>query len=252
MSMIIAGVAKAAALAAKVAKVAKVASTVGKVAKAASTVSKISKVAKVANKVKKVANVVGGAKNVVDKLAGPKSTPPPSGSSASDFASMKFNAGSPAKMYSPYKMKGPSLYNSPMKSKTGAKNLLKAVPNQKAYNKLSDENKKGFDKAAKKAGLPTKKSPAKDIKGTYKKVVKTVKKVVKKVKKVANKSTLTNPKSSSEHMSDMGDARMHTSYLKDINNAKTPEARKKAESNLMYKYYSEKSKKNRPNKKDRY
>ena len=161
MSMIIAGVAKAAALAAKVAKVAKVASTVGKVAKAASTVSKISKVAKVANKVKKVANVVGGAKNVVDKLAGPKSTPPPSGSSASDFASMKFNAGSPAKMYSPYKMKGPSLYNSPMKSKTGAKNLLKAVPNEKAYNKLSDENKKGFDKAAKKAGLPTKKSPAK-------------------------------------------------------------------------------------------
>jgi len=37
-----------------------------------------------------------------------------------------------------------------------AKNLLKAVPNKAAYNKLSSEDKKGFDKAAKKAGLPTK------------------------------------------------------------------------------------------------
>ena len=40
-------------------------------------------------------------------------------------------------------------------------NLLKAVPNKEAYDKLSDEDKKGFDIAAKKAGLPTKKSPAK-------------------------------------------------------------------------------------------
>lgn len=43
----------------------------------------------------------------------------------------------------------------------GAKNLLKAVPNKEAYDRLSDVNKKGFDKAAKDAGLPTKKSPAK-------------------------------------------------------------------------------------------
>ena len=49
----------------------------------------------------------------------------------------------------------------------GAKNLLKAVPDKAAYDKLSDTNKKGFDKAAKEAGLPTKKSPAKQrvIKG---------------------------------------------------------------------------------------
>ena len=37
-----------------------------------------------------------------------------------------------------------------------AKNLLKAVPNKKAYDKLSEMDKRGFDKAAKKAGLPTK------------------------------------------------------------------------------------------------
>jgi len=51
---------------------------------------------------------------------------------------------------------------SPAKAKSkAAKNLLKAVPNEKAYKKLSSTDKKGFDKAAKKAGLPTKKSPAK-------------------------------------------------------------------------------------------
>jgi len=50
---------------------------------------------------------------------------------------------------------------SPAKNKSkAAKNLLKAVPNKAAYNKLSDMDKKGFDKAAKKAGLPTKQSPA--------------------------------------------------------------------------------------------
>ena len=42
-----------------------------------------------------------------------------------------------------------------------AKNLLKAVPNKDAYNKLSDDNKAGFDKAAKKAGLPMEKTIAK-------------------------------------------------------------------------------------------
>jgi len=44
-----------------------------------------------------------------------------------------------------------------------AKNLLKAVPNKEAYNKLSNQDKKGFDKAAKEAGLPTKAGP---LKGT--------------------------------------------------------------------------------------
>jgi len=39
-------------------------------------------------------------------------------------------------------------------------NLLKVVPNQEAYNKLSDPDKKGFDAAGKKTGLPQKKSPA--------------------------------------------------------------------------------------------
>ena len=50
---------------------------------------------------------------------------------------------------------------SPAKKKTeAAKRLLKAVPNQKAYNKLSDIEKKEFNKAAKKAKLPMKKAPA--------------------------------------------------------------------------------------------
>ena len=42
-----------------------------------------------------------------------------------------------------------------------AKNLLKAVPNEDAYNKLSDIDKEGFNVAAKKAGLPTKTTIAK-------------------------------------------------------------------------------------------
>ena len=51
---------------------------------------------------------------------------------------------------------------SPMKNKNVSKaekraNLLKAVPNEEAYNKLSEANKKGFDKAGKEAGLPQKK-----------------------------------------------------------------------------------------------
>ena len=53
---------------------------------------------------------------------------------------------------SPTKMK-----KSPAKSTSkAAKNLLKAVPNKKAYDKLSEMDKRAFDKAAKKAGLPTK------------------------------------------------------------------------------------------------
>ena len=66
-------------------------------------------------------------------------------------------------MSTPYKMKGFSGYgNSPMKTNevTNAEkraNLLKVVPNQEAYDKLSDRDKKGFDKAGRAAGLPQKK-----------------------------------------------------------------------------------------------
>ena len=57
---------------------------------------------------------------------------------------------------SPTKM----MKKSPAKAKTeAAKRLLKAVPNQAAYDKLSDIEKKSFNKAAKKAKLPMKKSP---------------------------------------------------------------------------------------------
>ena len=42
------------------------------------------------------------------------------------------------------------------KYKGKSKRLLKAVPNKAAFDKLSPEDKKGFTKAAKKAGLPTK------------------------------------------------------------------------------------------------
>jgi len=72
-------------------------------------------------------------------------------------------------MSGPFKMKGSSFYghgnSSPAKITDEEKqaNLLKAVPNKEAYDKLSDEDKKGFDAAGKKVGLPTKEveSPAK-------------------------------------------------------------------------------------------
>mgnify|MGYP003658302616 FL=1 len=67
-------------------------------------------------------------------------------------------------MKTPFKMKGFSGYgNSPMKKKDLTKaekqaNLLKAVPNQAAYDALSsDEERAAFDIAAKAAGLPQKK-----------------------------------------------------------------------------------------------
>jgi len=143
-------------------------------------------------------------------------------------------------MATPFKMKGPSLYNSPMKQDTGKKVKLKDTARTGGLGKGLDI--KGYLKGEQ--GLVP------DYKG--KSTKKTVKQVKKRVKKAANKSTLTNPKGLSEHMSDQMDAKMHTSYLKDINKAKTPKAKKEAESNPMYKHYSEKSKKNRPNKKDRY
>ena len=81
----------------------------------------------------------------------------------------------------PFKMKNFSGFgNSPVKAKSdAAKNLLKAVPDKDAYEKLSDEDKKGFDKAAKKAGLPTKKSPTK-LASKNRKLKKTDKKIKKK------------------------------------------------------------------------
>ena len=63
------------------------------------------------------------------------------------------------KSSSVYKMTGFSGFgNSPVLQTKEGKNLLKAVPNKEAYNKLSNQDKKGFDKAAKEAGLPTKKA----------------------------------------------------------------------------------------------
>ena len=51
-------------------------------------------------------------------------------------------------------------YGSTKKTLMDAKaNLLKAVPNQEAYDKLSDIEKADFNKAAKKAGLPMKPKP---------------------------------------------------------------------------------------------
>ena len=71
-------------------------------------------------------------------------------------------------MRKPFKMKG---YSYPGKSpirltdEERRANLLKAVPNKEAYYKLSPEDQKGFDEAAKKVGLPTKTSPAKQFFG---------------------------------------------------------------------------------------
>ena len=66
----------------------------------------------------------------------------------------------PASEYEKRGMKKPKKKSPTKKTKKEyskeAQNLLKAVPNEKAYNKLSDADKKGFDKAAKKAGLPQK------------------------------------------------------------------------------------------------
>ena len=65
----------------------------------------------------------------------------------------------------PYKMKGSPMqrnFGAPFRDeKTKAEkraNLLKVVPNQEAYDKLSELDKKGFDKAGKEAGLPQKKA----------------------------------------------------------------------------------------------
>ena len=73
-----------------------------------------------------------------------------------NFAKKSGGGPSVMKMYG--KGKNPITFKSPMKDKKGyskeAKNLLKAVPNKEAYNKLSEKDKKGFNVAAKKYGLP--------------------------------------------------------------------------------------------------
>tara|TARA_R100000781_G_C4035802_1_gene112200 strand:+ start:191 stop:409 length:219 start_codon:yes stop_codon:yes gene_type:complete len=68
------------------------------------------------------------------------------------------------KKSSGFRMKGYTYPGSSPMTKTGyskqAENLLKAVPDEEAYNKLTEKQKKAFDKAAKKAGLPTKRVKA--------------------------------------------------------------------------------------------
>ena len=82
-----------------------------------------------------------------------------------------FNMGNPVKFNDPLRKasaegKLPPKFkkavdNAPLKKKKFSKeaqNLLKRVPNKKAYNKLSKQDQIEFDKAAKKYGLPTKKA----------------------------------------------------------------------------------------------
>ena len=66
-------------------------------------------------------------------------------------------------------------------------------------------------------------------------------KVKTKVKRKLNESTLTNPKTSTEITADRSDSKMRTSYMKDGDLE-----------NPMYKELTKKSKKTRPNKKNRY
>ena len=69
-------------------------------------------------------------------------------------------------MRRPFKMKG---YSYPGKSpikltdKEKQANLLRAVPDEDAYNELSDIDKKNFDATGAKVGLPTKEAPVKNI-----------------------------------------------------------------------------------------
>ena len=67
-------------------------------------------------------------------------------------------------------MKGFPMQQTATKYSEQAKNLLAAVPNQEAYNKLSPADKEGFDKAAKKHGLPQKKKTVGKYKAPLKQV----------------------------------------------------------------------------------
>ena len=74
---------------------------------------------------------------------------------------------------STYKMKGSPMqrnFGSPVKELTNEEkqaNLLKVVPNEEAYNLLSDIDKKNFDATGAKVGLPTKEAPVKNYKKGY-------------------------------------------------------------------------------------
>ena len=163
---IIAGIAKVAKVAGKVAKVASKAGKVGKfIGKGAQAVSKVAGKIGTAAKTAKGAKIVKTADKVTRGLQGAYrasgGVDAGKGGKTNVAAGMKkINFGGKT---SPFAMKGFTGFgNSPAKAKTdAAKRLLKAVPNQKAYDKLSDIEKQGFNKAAKKAKLPMKKSPAK-------------------------------------------------------------------------------------------
>jgi len=163
---IIAGIAKVAKVAGKVAKVASKAGKVGKfIGKGAKAVSKVAGKIGTAAKTAKGAKIVKTADKVTRGLQGAYrasgGVDAGKGGKTNVAAGMKkINFGGKT---SPFAMKGFTGFgNSPAKAKTdAAKRLLKAVPNQKAYDKLSDIEKQGFNKAAKKAKLPMKKSPAK-------------------------------------------------------------------------------------------
>ena len=166
VSAIIAGIAKVAKVAGKVAKVASKAGKVGKfIGKGAQAVSKVAGKIGTAAKTAKGAKIVKTADKVTRGLQGAYrasgGVDAGKGGKTNVAAGMKkINFGGKT---SPFAMKGFTGFgNSPVKAKTeAAKRLLKAVPNQKAYDKLSDIEKQGFNKAAKKAKLPMKKSPAK-------------------------------------------------------------------------------------------
>jgi hypothetical protein len=81
---------------------------------------------------------------------------------------------------------------------------------------------------------------------------KTATQVKNRVKKAANESTFTNPRSASEIGSDQADTRMHTRLMKE-QSARDKAGEKTSKADAAYlKSYSDKNKKTRPNKKDRY
>jgi len=69
-------------------------------------------------------------------------------------------------------------------------------------------------------------------------------KIKKKAKNFANESTFLNPKSSDEIKKDRADSQMYTASMK--------QDRKEGKKGKMTKFYEDKSKKTRPNRKNRY
>ena len=115
---------------------------------------------------------------------------------------------------------------------------------------------KGFSGFKKTDPPKRKKSKGFDIKGYLKgeqglipdykgkSTKKTVSQVKKRVKKAANESTFLNPKSADEVISDRFDSQMYTASMK--------QDRKDGKKSKMTQFYEDKSKKTRPNRKDRY